>query len=356
MKKIGLKVTTVALALGIAAAGISPASASGTLAGGGATFQADFQSKCLARFNTAGTSVNQSINVTYAGVGSGAGRTGLGDGTYKFAGSDSKGTSGTLTAANSVWFPVTVAPLVIMVNLKSATNAKITALRLDAATLNAIFTPNGITRWNDAAIVALNPGVRLPDKAITVVTRSDKSGSTGNFKSYLKANVPNSSVTAGNEYALEWASGVQVSGSPALVTAVGAEDGRIGYADLSDVTSSVVKVSVKNKYGQFILPSATAAANYIKATGVLTTDTGTSVTTNGGLYNVDFAVSVKDAYQLSFVTYMVGNKSLNNTDFKVYANYVLNKCAPNPTSITATGYTTIGATLIAVAKAQVAKL
>jgi hypothetical protein len=74
------------------------------------------------------------------------------------------------------------------------------------------------------------------------------------------------------------------------------------------------------------------------------------------MYNVDFTKSVKSAYQISFITYMAGNKSLDNTDLKVYANYVLTKCSPNPGSITANGYTTIGATLIKVAQAQVAKL
>jgi len=364
MKKIGLKVTTVALTLGLAAAGISPAAASGTLSGGGATFQTDFQDKCRSRFNSASSTVNKGINVTYAGVGSGDGRTGLGGTTYAFAGSDSMGTAGTLTADNSVWMPVAVAPLAILVNLKSSTNVKISALRLDAATIEGIYT-GSITQWNADEIKALNPSVKLPSKAIGVVVRSDKSGSTGNFKSYLKQNVPSSSLTAGEETNSQWKSGVLTgTGSSAVIATVGAEDGRIGYADLSDtigVTSSV-KVSLKNKYGQFIVPSTTGAANYIKGTGVLTANgnkkdsKGAQVTNNGGVYDLDFTKSIKDGYQLSMVTYMVGNKSKDNADFKVYAQYVYNKCAANPSSITATGYTTIGANLITVAKAQISKL
>jgi ABC-type phosphate transport system substrate-binding protein len=189
-----------------------------------------------------------------------------------------------------------------------------------------------------------------------VVTRSDKSGSTGNFKTYLKQNNPNSSIVAGNEYNTGFVNTVPASGSPALVAAVAATAGRIGYADLSDVTTAVTKVSVKNKYGQFTQPTATAASNYTKASGVLTLQGSNATTVNGGTYTVDFTKSVKDAYQLSFITYLVGNKSLDNTDFKVYAAYVLNKCAPNPSSITATGYTSVGAGLIANAKLQLAKL
>ena len=355
MKKIGLKATAVALALGLAVAGMTPASAAGALSGGGASFQADFADKCLARFNTAGVKVNKGITVSYANVGSGAGRTGLGNGTYEYAGTDGLGATGTLTAANSVYFPVAGAPMAVFVNLKSSTNTKITALRLDAPTIEGIFTGT-IDMWNAAEIKALNPAVKLPNLAITTVTRSDKSGTTGNFKSYLKQNVPGSTLVAGNEFPEGFAQDVPSNTSPVLVANVAAANGRIGYADLSDVTSAVTKVSVKNKFGEFVLPSPTAAANYLKATGVLTPKIADTISVHGGMYNVDFTKSVKSAYQISFITYMAGNKSLDNTDLKVYANYVLTKCAPNPGSIGATGYTTIGAALIKVSQAQVAKL
>ncbi len=355
MKKIGPKATAVALALGLAVAGMTPASAAGALSGGGASFQADFATKCLARFNTAGEKVNKGITVSYANVGSGAGRTGLGNGTYKYAGTDGLGATGTLNSTNSVYFPVAGAPMAVFINLKSSTESKITALRLDAPTIEGIFTGT-IDMWNAPAIQALNPGLKLPNLAITTVTRSDKSGTTGNFKNYLKQNVPGSALVAGNEYPTGFAQDVPSNTSPVLVANVAAANGRIGYADLSDITNAVTKVSVKNQYGEFILPTPTAAANYLKATGVLTPKIDDSISVNGGMYNVDFTKSVKSAYQISFITYMAGNKSLDNTDLKVYANYVLTKCSPNPGSITASGYTTIGAALIRVAQAQVAKL
>jgi phosphate transport system substrate-binding protein len=356
MKKIGLKVTTVALALGLAAAGISPAAASGALGGGGATFQADFQSKCLAKFN-GDSARNSGIAVSYLGVGSGTGRTNLGNGSYKWAGTDSLGTKKDLTASDSVYFPVAAAPLVIMVKLNSASGAPITsALRLDAATLSNIFDGT-ITRWDNQAIRNLNPSLSLPDQAITVVARSDSSGSTGNLKAYLKQNVPGSKWVANNEDNSGFVSNKQTaSGSPNLVAKVAEAAGRIGYADLSDVTASVVKVSLKNNYGQFIQPSATAASNYVKATGVLVEKSDSSITTNGGIYTVDFTKSVKDAYQLSFITYMLGKKSNNNTDLKVYANYVLKYCSQDPIAIGASGYTSIGATLIGKSITQVTKL
>jgi len=355
MKKIGLGATAIALSIGLATAGIAPAMAAGDLAGGGATFQADFQSKCLAKFNAEKSTVNKSIRVSYAGVGSGNGRTGLGNGTYAFAGTDSLGTKAGLTAADSVYLPAVAAPLAIIINLKSTTNTKITSLNLTPEVLSDILRGN-ITTWNNSRIKAItgNTSLKLPSTSITVVSRSDSSGSTGNLKNYLAQNTsfawPQSETNTG------FATGQAMSGAPAVVAKVAAVDGAIGYADLSDTTSAVTLVGIQNKAGAFVKPSATAAANYVKATGVLTPRTDASITTNGGIYTVDFTKSVASAYQISFISYMVGKKGLNNTDTKVYLNYMLTKCSNSPAGIGAGSYTTVGTTLIAVAKAQVAKL
>ena len=366
MKKIGQKATAVALALGIAVAGISPANAATiNLAGGGATFQADFQAKCLAKFNAPATAENKLaggdiLRVSYAGVGSGGGRTGLANNTYAFAGSDSLGVTGNLTKDNSIWFPVVAAPLAIMINLKAA---KITSLRLDTVTLSKILN-GGIKTWNHSEIAALNPGVKLPTTAITVVSRADSSGSTGNLKSYLWQNLTGSEkskwTNGGQTQQDEFArGGIGMSGSPALVAKVGQVNGAIGYADLSDVTSAVSVVTMKNVAGGWVKPSASAAALYVKAAGVLLAAPSNSATNNGGIYNVDFTKRVTGAYQLTFITYMVAKKGMGadyNTRVMKYANYVLTKCSATPASIQATGYTTVGTALITAAKLQVAKI
>lgn len=352
---MGLGATAIALSLGLATAGIAPAMAAGDLAGGGATFQADFQSKCLAKFNAEKASVNKGIRVSYAGVGSGNGRTGLGNGTYAFAGSDSLGTKTGLTAADSVYLPAVAAPLAIIINLKSTTNTKITSLNLTPEVLSDILRGN-ITTWDNSRIKAItgNTSLKLPSTSIKVVTRSDSSGSTGNLKKYLLDNSsfawPQSETNTG------FATSIPMSGAPAVVAKVAAENGAIGYADLSDTTSAVTLVGIQNKAGEFVKPSATAAANYVKATGVLTPRADATITTNGGIYTVDFTKSVAKAYQISFISYMVGKKGLDNTDAKVYLNYMLTKCSNSPAGIGAGSYTTVGATLLAVAKAQVAKL
>lgn len=376
MKKIGHKATAVALALGIAVAGISPASAASVnLAGGGATFQADFQAKCLAKFNadnTANKIGNDNLKISYAGVGSGGGRTGLGNNTYAFAGSDSLGTASGLTKDNSIWFPVVAAPLAILINLKSSTGSKITSLRLDTLTLSQILN-GGIKTWNDSRIAALNTGVNLPSTAITVVSRSDSSGSTGNLKSYLYQNLTgaeknkwsNGGQTQQDEFAR---GGIGMPGSPKLVEKVGDVNGAIGYADLSDVTTKVSVVTMKNVAGDWVKPTSTSAALYVKAADVLTpsaySDAGTAPdqksSINGGIYNVNFTKSVKGAYQLTFITYMVAKKGTNDNNYNTrvmkYANYVVTKCSVTPSSIGASGYVSVGSTLLGVAKTQIGKI
>jgi phosphate transport system substrate-binding protein len=255
-----------------------------------------------------------------------------------------------------------------MVNLK---DAKITSLRLDTLTLSKILN-GGIKTWNHSEIAALNPGAKLPTTAITVVSRADSSGSTGNLKSYLYQNLTgterskwtNGGQTQQDEFAR---GGIGMSGSPALVKKVGEVPGAIGYADLSDVTTAVSIVTMKNVAGGWVKPSASAASLYVKAAGVLLpstyTDAGTApnqkVTVNGGIYNVDFTKSVSGAYQLTFITYMVAKKGMGadyNTRVMKYANYVLTKCSATPASIQATGYTSVGTALITAAKLQVAKI
>ena len=193
MKKIGLGATAVALSLSMATAGIAPAHADNvTLPIGGATFQADFQSKCITAFNAQKASLRTVSGdvVTmglYDGVGSGNGRTGLGNGSYKVAGTDGFGTKTGLSADESVYMPNVAAPIAVFVNLKSSTNSKITSLNLDAQTLADIYKGT-ITKWNDSAITAMNKSLKLPNTDIITVTRQDNSGTTANFKNYLIQN------------------------------------------------------------------------------------------------------------------------------------------------------------------------
>src|SRR5690606_25885015 len=106
------------------------------------------------------------------------------------------------------------------------------ALRLDGRTLGDIFLGQ-LTRWNDPAIAALNPGLALPDPRITVVHRSDGSGTTFNFASYLSKVKPEWKARVGEGTALRWAVGIGGKGNEGVTAYVNQIKGSIAYVELS---------------------------------------------------------------------------------------------------------------------------
>src|ERR1700742_4406812 len=157
----------------------SAAAVSGTINAAGSTFQTNFQQAAISGFK----SVDPGVTVNYGGGGSGAGRTALYANTVLFAGSDSpipaKEKSKVPAGKTVLYFPVQVGPIAMAYNLSGVSN-----LKLDAATLAGIFQGT-IKTWDDPAIKALNSGASLPSPPITIVVRSDSSGTTANFSSYL---------------------------------------------------------------------------------------------------------------------------------------------------------------------------
>lgn len=161
-------------------------SLSGTLNGIGSSAQGTAQTVWAAGFQTA----NPGVTVNYDPQGSGAGRKSFISGAAVFAGSDAALKAEELTqtfagcAADSsaLDLPVYISPIAIAYHVEGVND-----LKLDAPTVAGIFKGT-ITRWNDPAITGQNPGATLPDAAITVVHRSDDSGTTQNFTEYLSAN------------------------------------------------------------------------------------------------------------------------------------------------------------------------
>ena len=164
----------------------SSSSISGTYGGAGASSQEAAQAAWIAAFQTD----NADVTVNYNPVGSGAGRKQFMEGAVAFAGSDSylsdeelEGTFAACAADSKARsLPVYISPIAVAFNLEGNDS-----LNLDADTIARIFKGE-ITNWSDDAIVSLNPGATLPDQAITVVYRSDDSGTTKNFAAYLGAN------------------------------------------------------------------------------------------------------------------------------------------------------------------------
>jgi len=171
---------------------------SATLNGSGSTFQKTFDQTVIAAF----TKANPGITVNYAGGGSGKGKTDLQTKTVDFAGTDSLVKPADLSKYQGgaiFYFPLVAAPITMSYNLSG-----VDKLQLSAATIAKIFSGQ-ITKWNDAAIAADNPGVTLPSTGITVVHRADASGTTSNFTKYLTRAAPEA-WTLGTGDTVNWPS------------------------------------------------------------------------------------------------------------------------------------------------------
>ncbi|MCZ2838306.1 phosphate ABC transporter substrate-binding protein PstS [Modestobacter sp. VKM Ac-2985] len=241
-----------------AAEGGSGEELSGTLVGAGASSQQAAMQGWTAGYS----SVQPDVTVNYDPIGSGGGREQFLAGGTDFAGSDAAldeeelalaeercGESGIFELANYI------APIAVVYNLEG-----VDELNLSPEVLAGIFNQE-ITTWNDPAIAADNPDATLPDLPITPVNRSDESGTTENFTEYLVA-------AAGDAWPHEASGDWPVSGGEAaqgtsgVVSAVGAGNGSIGYADLSQAGDlGVANIGVGE---EFVEPTAEAAAAVVE--------------------------------------------------------------------------------------------
>jgi phosphate transport system substrate-binding protein len=233
----------------------SPAKlASATLNGDGSTFQYGFNQVVIGAFKQQ----QKGVTINYQPTGSGAGRTDFVNGTVDFAGTDAAYKSSDPQPPKPFfYFPTVVAPITVSYNLSGV------KLNLSADTIAEIFSGT-ITKWDDAAIKADNPKAKLPGTTITVVHRSDSSGTTQNFTSFLSKAAP-SSWTRGSSSTISWPEGTQgATGNGGVAKLVKDTDGAVGYVDFSDaVASDLTFASVENSTGKFIKPtlaSASAAA------------------------------------------------------------------------------------------------
>jgi phosphate transport system substrate-binding protein len=226
--------------------------AAATLAGSGSTFQQAFDETVIDRFKT----VQPAVTVTYGGGGSGKGQTDLQAGLVQWAGSDTTIKTEELPKYKGtvLYFPTVAAPVTVSYNLSSVKN-----LQLSPDTLAEIFSGR-ITRWDDAAIESDNPKASLPSTAITVVHRSDGSGTTQQFTKYLTTAAP-SSWSLGSDKVVNWPTGQQAgNGNAGVAQIVKATDGAVGYVDFSDAkASALVFASVKNTSGTYVQPSVDSA-------------------------------------------------------------------------------------------------
>ncbi|MFP5416118.1 MAG: phosphate ABC transporter substrate-binding protein PstS [Actinomycetes bacterium] len=248
-----------------AASGSGAATAStlsGTLSGKGSSAMSVAQQTWIADFQTA----NPGVTVNYSPDGSGAGREGFQSGAVQYAGSDrafsdsemGAGKFGKCTAeSNALNLPVYISPIAIIFNVSG-----VDKLQLDPATAAGIFAGK-ITKWNDPAIAATNPGVNLPDAAITAVHRSDDSGTTDNFTDYLAQAAPEVwTEEADGEWPATFG-GEGAQGTAGVVDAVTNGTNTIGYADASQ--AGQLGVATVKSGTVFVGPTAEDAAKLVDA-------------------------------------------------------------------------------------------
>jgi len=218
------------------------------LTGAGSTFVYPVLSAWAADYaGQTGTKVN------YQSIGSGGGISQVKAGTVDFGATDQPLASDALAASKLAQFPVVIGGIVAVVNLAGAEPGK---LRLTGTVLADIYAGK-IGKWNDAAIVQANPGMKLPNAAIAVVHRSDGSGTTFNFTHYLSQVSPAWKSGPGEGKTVSWVGGVGGKGNEGVANYVKQIPNSIGYVEYAYVIQNRMTYAlVQNSAGNFVSPSA----------------------------------------------------------------------------------------------------
>jgi phosphate transport system substrate-binding protein len=228
-------------------AGSSGAVASGTVNGAGSTLAAPIYQQWGSTLKGKGLTVN------FNPVGSGAGQTQLAGATVQFAGSDPalKASDKAKMKGAVLQFPVAAGAITVSYNLSGVKSG----LKLDGPTVAKIFMGQ-IKTWNDPAIKALNPGISLPSTSITVVHRSDSSGTTQGFTTWLSDTVPAWKSAVGEGKDVKWPTGTGGKGNSGVAAVVKQTSGAVGYVEQAyALENGFTFAAIKNSAGSYVLPS-----------------------------------------------------------------------------------------------------
>jgi phosphate transport system substrate-binding protein len=290
--------------------------ATGSLSAQGSTFQGnaqlqwskDFAAKC------------SGASIAYQGTGSGAGKTAFGNGTADFGGTDSLPKDPEQAAADKrcgtgnkgIVTPVVAGAVVLTYNLKG-----VDKLVLTPKTVAGIFQGT-IKKWDDAALKADNSGVNLPSIPIVAVHRSDKSGTTKIFSSWLTA-TDAADWKLGADETLTWPGGQSAKGSDGVTTAVSQANGGVTYTELSFAKQRSLPIAdIKNQSGAAVTANAASVSSALATAKVDTSKGDIRITP-------DYATTTADAYPLAAPSYVLtcdkGNKSA--ALLKAYLTYAL---------------------------------
>ena len=250
-------------AASIASLGFAQLAGAQEITGAGASFPAPVYSKWAADYNKA-----TGVKVNYQSVGSGAGIKQIDSKTVDFGASDMPQTDDVLKQKGQIQFPTVIGGTVPVINIKGIAPGQ---MKLDGQVLGDIFLGK-ITKWDDPAIKALNPGLPLPDAAIAPVRRADGSGTTFNFTNYLSSVHPEWKAKVGEGTAVNWPVGAGGKGNEGVAAFVNRLPNSIGYVEYSYVKQNkMTYAQMKNKDGVFVSPddetfkAAAAGADWNKS-------------------------------------------------------------------------------------------
>jgi phosphate transport system substrate-binding protein len=270
-----MKQLLATLIIGTSAAFASTATLAADITGAGATFPYPIYAKWAEMYKKAtGNGLN------YQSVGSGAGIKQIKAKTVDFGASDMPLPADELNQAGLFQFPAIMGGVVTVVNLDGIAPGQ---LKLTGPVVADIYLGK-ITKWNDHAIAALNPGVKLPAEDITVVHRADSSGTSFLFTDYLSKTSPDFKSKIGAGTAVKWALGVGGKGNDGVAANVQRIKGSIGYVEWAYAKKNKMgHTQLKNRDGAFVQPdddafkAAAANADWAKTPGfavVLTDQAG----------------------------------------------------------------------------------
>jgi phosphate transport system substrate-binding protein len=235
------------------------------ISGAGATFPYPIYAKWAEAYHK-----EADVRLNYQSIGSGGGIKQIQASTVTFGASDKPLTSAELKASGLLQFPMIIGGVVPVIHVPGVKPGELT---LDGATLADIYLGK-ITKWDDARIKALNPGLTLPSTAIATVHRSDGSGTNFLFTTYLAAVSPAFDDEVGADAAVEWPTGIGGKGNEGVASMTSQTTGAIGYVEYAYAKQNkMTYVKMKNQAGEVVAPeirtfqAAAANADWEKAPG-----------------------------------------------------------------------------------------
>jgi phosphate transport system substrate-binding protein len=235
------------------------------ITGAGATFPYPVYGKWAEAYKN-----ETGIGMNYQSIGSGGGIKQITAGTVDFGASDKPLKPEELDKAGLLQFPTVMGGVVPVINLKGVPPG---GLKLTGPVLAEIYLGQ-ITKWNERQIADLNKGVKLPDQDITVVHRSDGSGTTFIFTNYLNKVSPDWQQQVGNDASVAWPVGVGGKGNEGVASYVQRISGAIGYVEYAyALQNKMAYALLQNRAGNFVSPeaenfqAAAAGADWAKARG-----------------------------------------------------------------------------------------